>query len=36
MRYQNFSFLYYIRAKSGDIADKTPKTADEDERTFNY
>ena len=33
---KNFLFFYYIQAKSGDIADKNPNAADDDERTFNY
>ena len=33
---KNFLFLYYIQAKCGDIADKNPNAADDDERTFNY
>ena len=33
---KNFLFLNYIQAKCGDIADKNPNAADDDERTFNY
>ena len=33
---KNLLFLYYIKAKCGDIADKNPNAADDDERTFNY
>ena len=33
---KNFLFLYYIQVKSGDIADKNPNVADDDERTCNY
>ena len=32
----NFLFLYYSEAKCGDIADKNPNAADDNERTFNY
>ena len=31
-----FLLLYYIQAKCGDIADKNPNAADDDEQTFNY
>ena len=33
---KNLLFLYYIKAKCGDIADKNPNAVDDDERTFNY
>ena len=33
---KNFLFLYYIQAKCGDIADKNPNAAYDDEQTFNY
>ena len=32
---RNLLFLYCIQAKCGDIADKNPNAADDDERTFN-
>ena len=28
--------MYYIQAKCGNIADKNPNMADDDEQTFNY
>ena len=33
---RNFLFLYYVQEKCGDIADKNPNAANEDEQTFNY
>ena len=33
---KNFLFLYYIKAKCSNIADKNPNAADGDKQTFNY
>ena len=33
---KNFTFSYHIQKKCGDIANKIPNAADDDERTFTY
>ena len=33
---KNFLFLYYMQAKCGNIANKNPNVADDNEQTFNY